>query len=229
MRAPGAAAKTTAEVGRNDPCPCGSGRKYKHCCQAKDPRADMPAGMAQGSPSALRRRLDPLTLAAKAHYDAQRWADAIPLFREVVRFDPKNAAAHHNLGLACQAGGLSAEAVASLKRAVELQPSLESALIQLAAALLQQGRVRSLGRLSQAEPKGRRPGGAPALFGTGVGDARRAGRSGERTSPPARFRAPGGQGAGFAGRALVDSRDVRRGCRPLDLGDRGISRPRLRN
>lgn len=19
--------------GRNDPCPCGSGRKYKHCCQ----------------------------------------------------------------------------------------------------------------------------------------------------------------------------------------------------
>ena len=20
------------EVGRNDPCPCGSGKKYKHCC-----------------------------------------------------------------------------------------------------------------------------------------------------------------------------------------------------
>lgn len=26
------AAKTEAKVGRNDPCPCGSGRKYKHCC-----------------------------------------------------------------------------------------------------------------------------------------------------------------------------------------------------
>jgi Flp pilus assembly protein TadD len=140
MSATGAAAKTTAEVGRNDPCPCGSGRKYKHCCQAKDPRADMPAGTAQGSPSALRRRLQALTLAAKAHYDAQRWADAIPLFREIVRLDPKNAAAHHNLGLACQAGGRSAEAVASLQRAVELQPSLESALTHLAAALLQQGR-----------------------------------------------------------------------------------------
>ena len=23
---------TSAKVGRNDPCPCGSGRKYKHCC-----------------------------------------------------------------------------------------------------------------------------------------------------------------------------------------------------
>ena len=23
-------------VGRNDPCPCGSGKKYKHCCLGKD-------------------------------------------------------------------------------------------------------------------------------------------------------------------------------------------------
>jgi hypothetical protein len=25
----------TANVGRNDPCPCGSGTKYKQCCQGK--------------------------------------------------------------------------------------------------------------------------------------------------------------------------------------------------
>ncbi|MEE1014229.1 MAG: preprotein translocase subunit SecA [Clostridia bacterium] len=25
-----------AEIGRNDPCPCGSGKKYKHCCLEKD-------------------------------------------------------------------------------------------------------------------------------------------------------------------------------------------------
>ena len=25
-----------AAAGRNDPCPCGSGRKYKHCCLEKD-------------------------------------------------------------------------------------------------------------------------------------------------------------------------------------------------
>jgi hypothetical protein len=24
-----------ARTGRNDPCPCGSGRKYKKCCEAK--------------------------------------------------------------------------------------------------------------------------------------------------------------------------------------------------
>ena len=27
-----APAKTAATVGRNDPCPCGSGKKYKNCC-----------------------------------------------------------------------------------------------------------------------------------------------------------------------------------------------------
>jgi hypothetical protein len=26
----------TAAVGRNDPCPCGSGKKYKHCCTRRD-------------------------------------------------------------------------------------------------------------------------------------------------------------------------------------------------
>lgn len=28
--------KATPKVGRNDPCPCGSGRKYKNCCLNKD-------------------------------------------------------------------------------------------------------------------------------------------------------------------------------------------------
>src|SRR5262249_29355107 len=28
------------KTGRNDPCPCGSGRKYKHCCLEKDQAAE---------------------------------------------------------------------------------------------------------------------------------------------------------------------------------------------
>ena len=27
--------RTSREVGRNDPCPCGSGKKFKKCCGAK--------------------------------------------------------------------------------------------------------------------------------------------------------------------------------------------------
>jgi hypothetical protein len=25
---------TRAKVGRNEPCPCGSGKKFKHCCES---------------------------------------------------------------------------------------------------------------------------------------------------------------------------------------------------
>lgn len=28
--------RTTPKIGRNDPCPCGSGKKYKHCCGRPD-------------------------------------------------------------------------------------------------------------------------------------------------------------------------------------------------
>jgi hypothetical protein len=27
-----------SKLGRNDPCHCGSGKKYKHCCLGKEPR-----------------------------------------------------------------------------------------------------------------------------------------------------------------------------------------------
>ena len=29
-------AKSARKVGDNDPCPCGSGKKYKKCCKFKD-------------------------------------------------------------------------------------------------------------------------------------------------------------------------------------------------
>jgi len=34
--APKTVVRTGPKVGRNDPCPCGSGRKYKHCCALKN-------------------------------------------------------------------------------------------------------------------------------------------------------------------------------------------------
>ena len=32
---PGRVPVTSEKIGRNEPCPCGSGKKYKKCCQAK--------------------------------------------------------------------------------------------------------------------------------------------------------------------------------------------------
>jgi hypothetical protein len=36
---------TGEKIGPNDPCPCGSGRKYKHCCLGREtPAADAEMG-----------------------------------------------------------------------------------------------------------------------------------------------------------------------------------------
>jgi len=37
------ASPTSARPGRNEPCHCGSGRKYKQCCLAKDEAKDAKA------------------------------------------------------------------------------------------------------------------------------------------------------------------------------------------
>ncbi|HEY2512616.1 MAG TPA: SEC-C metal-binding domain-containing protein, partial [Polyangiaceae bacterium] len=55
---------TTQKIGRNDPCPCGSGAKYKRCCQAKDEaarrqQATRPAVPARPVPPVVERRAPP--------------------------------------------------------------------------------------------------------------------------------------------------------------------------
>ena len=35
------------KTGRNDPCPCGSGKKYNHCCLEKDRAAELAPAVAQ--------------------------------------------------------------------------------------------------------------------------------------------------------------------------------------
>lgn len=39
----------TRRPGRNQPCPCGSGKKYKHCCLAKDEEAERASRAQQAS------------------------------------------------------------------------------------------------------------------------------------------------------------------------------------
>ncbi len=65
------------KVGRNDPCPCGSGRKHKRCCMGKEP-----AYRAPGSPLAgverRRRVVDAARLSAEELAEL-RYPDIAPL------------------------------------------------------------------------------------------------------------------------------------------------------
>ena len=78
--------------GRNDPCPCGSGKKYKHCCLLKDDAPPDPDDLAwrrvmratEGLPAALLRT-------AKSHFGAaaldEAW-DEFNLWEIDEPFDP---------------------------------------------------------------------------------------------------------------------------------------------
>ena len=55
--------RTSAKVGRNDPCPCGSGKKFKKCCEGKSDGAVRPPTVleqfeqASGQSERIRRHL----------------------------------------------------------------------------------------------------------------------------------------------------------------------------
>ena len=52
--------RAVAKIGRNEPCPCGSGKKYKHCCHDKDQErlhhSSEVAGLTRGGIEARSRR-----------------------------------------------------------------------------------------------------------------------------------------------------------------------------
>ena len=57
-------APTSAHPGRNEPCHCGSGRKYKHCCLEKD-EAQASAARADAATEAAARSSEAATAAPK--------------------------------------------------------------------------------------------------------------------------------------------------------------------
>src|SRR5271165_6931598 len=91
MSGTGAAVNATAKVGRNEPCPCGSGRKYKHCCQS----GALGAGSVVGpQPAGVKAQAQAMKMTAGKYWNAGRRADAIASFQEVVLLDPRNPDAH---------------------------------------------------------------------------------------------------------------------------------------
>jgi Flp pilus assembly protein TadD len=134
----------TTKTGRNDPCPCGSGLKFKHCCQAKqghNAHIAAPGRTGAGPARAVASHAISTHLrTVKRLGEAGRWAEAIASLREIARLDPNSAEAHHDLGITLLRCGYSADAAVSLQRAVELRPGFAGALAALARALDQEGR-----------------------------------------------------------------------------------------
>ncbi|MBZ0104029.1 MAG: tetratricopeptide repeat protein [Sulfuricella denitrificans] len=150
------------KTGRNDPCPCGSGKKFKQCCQ-QPPAAPAPdqalacynlgnAFLAQGRLDAaiegFRGAIACRPEYAEAHNNlgaalqAQGQMEAaVKCFRKACALQPKNAQAHNNLGAALLTQGNLSEAVACFQSALALKPDYVRALSNLGNALQERGNL----------------------------------------------------------------------------------------
>jgi tetratricopeptide (TPR) repeat protein len=149
----------SARPGRNDPCPCGSGRKYKHCCEAAA-RAAASTGVGvaaspTGSPKGT--STDDLLKTAMRLTSAGRVAEAIPFLEQIVRQAPSQAAAHFNLATAYLSIGRLSAAATGFRRATTLKPTYADAHFSLGLTLARLGQPKdamaSLAKVVEIRPR----------------------------------------------------------------------------
>jgi tetratricopeptide (TPR) repeat protein len=154
------------KTGRNDPCPCGSGRKYKQCCLNRQEVQALSAHEGAPAPEAGQE--------AALHFDrgmalqAQgRLEEAAASYRQALALQPDFAEAHYNIAIIFNELGRVEEAAESCRKAAEIRPDLAEAHSNLGSAL------QVLGRLDEAIASHRRalalrPESADWLYNLGI-------------------------------------------------------------
>ncbi len=146
--------------GRNDPCNCGSGKKYKHCCEGKvESRTQMPspaelnqliALFNTGRYAELENRA--LLLVRQYPNSGHVWMglglslqmqgkDALHALQMTAQLLPDDANAHNNLANTLRELGQLDGAVASGRRALKINPDFAEAHSNLGLALLNLGQA----------------------------------------------------------------------------------------
>jgi len=153
-------------VGRNDPCPCGSGKKYKKCCgSAEKKTAGMAAARYEQALNALRNgrsvealgELRALLNAAPDHAAATHLAGVLSFecgdpqaardfMTRAVTLAPREAQWHSDLAHVLSSVGDHEAAIRHARTAVELDANLPDAHNHLGNALLTVGRTEEAER-----------------------------------------------------------------------------------
>lgn len=130
-----------AKTGRNDPCPCGSGRKYKVCCLKKDKEAEherlaraAAESAAQAAEAAAQKRREAqATLQALEHdHDLAEDSNAVITLVKAGKLDEAEQAArellvrypdvhdgYDRLGMVYEARGQNKEAADCYRKVIE--------------------------------------------------------------------------------------------------------------
>jgi predicted O-linked N-acetylglucosamine transferase (SPINDLY family) len=113
--------------GRNDPCPCGSGRKAKHCCMGGARSAGAAAGIVMPLADGLEPQRIPLAQAVLLAQSRQRSGDlagAEKIYNLILAVDPDHGDALFFLGLLRHQMGKSKEAFGTMQHALRTHPKV---------------------------------------------------------------------------------------------------------
>ena len=116
-----------AKVGRNDPCPCGSGKKYKKCCLSKDEVAHRQASAAAALSDERYNQLVEASNAVADLVDAGKLDDAEYAAQALVERWPDVHDGYDCLGMVCQARGDKRQAAEYYRKVITFarkEPSL---------------------------------------------------------------------------------------------------------
>ena len=121
---------TTNKIGRNDPCPCGSGKKFKQCCEQT---GDAPSPSVSGNfnpQHALQT--------AMAQHQAGNLIQAESLYKQVLQAAPNQPDALHLLGLIAKQKGDLKTAAQLMRKALAVNPNYVEVYVNLGATLQEQ-------------------------------------------------------------------------------------------
>jgi tetratricopeptide (TPR) repeat protein len=122
--------------GRNDLCPCGSGKRYKQCCGAIADTA------STTSTSPTTENPGYLLHLAMGHHHAGRLTEAEAGYRQILERDPKNATALQYLGVLTMQRGDSAGGKQLIRKALDIRAFIVDFHINLGMCLRLQGRLK---------------------------------------------------------------------------------------
>jgi tetratricopeptide (TPR) repeat protein len=153
----------SSKTGRNAPCPCGSGKKYKQCCQPNEkPRASAAPALdvqirqamqaawmhrQRGNLSQAETICHRIIQAAPGNADALNLLGTVVMqdgradfaatcFSQAIRINPANPEFYSNLGLALHEQGQLDAAETNYRKAISINPDYADAYYNLQAILL---------------------------------------------------------------------------------------------
>lgn len=109
---------------RNKPCPCGSGKKYKHCCAGEGAKARLAAGQSALIQLETGQRVpapQAMEHAVQLHQQG-RLLKAKVIYRQIVEKQPNHADAQHLLGVIYHQTGKQDQAYTHISQAILLNP-----------------------------------------------------------------------------------------------------------